>query len=226
MSKQSSSNEDNTSTPLEENTFLKLVVSNPKPLQKLSLSQEKGIDKCAATSFMCEVHSKGPCLYEMVLKDPYYFLVCDLILEVEESRDRDEGKRVICHFPTLSGEELNDFVGSDATLYSAFMIQFQMKILEQLFLFCATHYASTLIIYADDSQAEALEVYNDFLSYKDETLTSKGEKAEMVIPADSETLAAWVEFMQVITTDFRQAFWRDQSSNPIIRQYLKDHPLG
>lgn len=172
-------------------------------------------------SFSAEVHVKGPYLYEMILQDPPHYLACDLILEIEENNQGYEERTVICHFPTLSNEELSDFVEGDEALRDMIMVQFQMKILEQLLLFCASHYASTLVIFADDAQADDLGVYHDFLTYEDQTLTSKDEKTEMVIPADRETFYAWIDFMDDINRKFQQSLWRDQRSNPTIRQYLK-----
>lgn len=184
-------------------------------------SQETGSNNARA-SFSAEVRVKGPYLYEMILQDLSHYLTCNLILEVEENNQGYEEKTVICHFPTLSDEELSDFVEGDEALCDMIMVQFQMKILEQLLLFCASHYASTLVIFADDAQADDLGVYQDFLTYEDQTLTSKGEKTEMVIPADRETFDAWIDFMDDINRKFQQSLWHDQRSNPVIRQYLKN----
>lgn len=208
----------------EKVSFLKLVVSNPAPLQKISPSEAVEPNKCAPF-FTVDVRVKGPCLYDMAIHDPAHYLKCNLILEVEESNEDYEGGTVICHFPNLFDEELNDFVEEDETLYGALMVQFQIKILEQLLLFCATHYASTLVIFADVAQADTLGVYQDFLTYKDQRPINKGEKTEMVIPADRKTFEAWVDFMREITTNFYQILWHDQGSNPVIRRYLKSQSL-
>ncbi|MGV8947665.1 MAG: hypothetical protein ACOH1N_14655 [Lutibacter sp.] len=202
---------------------LKLVVSNPEPLQVTSLSQEIETNRNIFSSFTTNVRVKGPCLYEMALQDLSHYLACDLILDVEENNEEYEGKTVFCHFPTLSDEGLNNFVAEDQSLCDIIMVQFQMKILEQLLLFCATHNASSLVIFADDVQADDLGVYQDFLTYEDQTFTSKGEKTEMVIPADRETFDAWIDFMDQTNGKFKQSLWRDQKTNPIIRQYLKMH---
>ena len=106
---------------------------------------------------------------------------------------------------SLADEELYEFVEEDETLYGSLMIQFQMKILEQLFLFCSIHYASTLVVYTDDDQAEALGIYQDFLSYKAQTLTHNGEKTEMVIPVDRKTFEVWIDFMDQINRKFQQS---------------------
>lgn len=205
-----------------EAIMLYIVPKSPRP-SSLDTPSQASDSNDAKASFSAEVHVKGPGLYEMALQDPSHYLKCDLFLEVEDRNQEYEGKVVICHFPNLDGEMLSNFVEEDETLYGALMIQFQMRILEQLFLFCATHYASTLVIFADDAQAEDLGIYEDFLASEDQTLTPKGEKTEMVIPADRQTFEAWLDFMQKTTADFQQTLWHEQKLNPVIRQYLKMH---
>lgn len=206
---------------------LKIVVSNPDPVGVAAPSQEtpsaKNLD--APSSFTVEVRMKGPYLYEMAIHDPFHYLKGDFMLEVEEARGEGGSGSVICHFPTLSDEALNGFVEEDETLYGMLMIQFQMQVLEQLLLFCATHCASTLIIFADDAQADALGVYRDFLTYKDQTLTRKGEKTEMAIPANREAFDAWIDFMDQVNRKFQRSLWHEQKANPVIRKYLKNSPF-
>ncbi|MGV8947885.1 MAG: hypothetical protein ACOH2E_00725 [Candidatus Paracaedibacter sp.] len=205
---------------------LKLVISNPDPVEDTSPQETSGAkNENIPSSFAAEVRVKGPYLYEMAIHDPTHHLKCDLILEVEEPLNETEPGTVICHFPTISDKALNEFIEEDETLYGMLMIQFHTQILEQLFLFCANHYASELMIFADDNQADALGVYHDFLTYKDQTLTHKGEKTEMVIPADRETFDAWIDFMDEINMKFQQALWREQKSNLVIKKYLKTYPL-
>lgn len=148
--------------------MLYLVPKNPHPssLNTPKKASQETDSNSARPSFSAEIRVKGPCLYEMALQDPSHYLACDLILEVEKSNQEHEGISVICHFPTLSDKELNDFVEEDEALCDMFMVQFQMKILEQLLLFCATYHASTLVIFADDAQADDLGVYQDFLTYE------------------------------------------------------------
>ena len=208
------------------NASLELVVSNSSPLQEPSSSQTTPSSSYVKSSFAAEVHVRAPNLYSLLARDPSHYLECELILETEvKEADNFEAVAVICHFPNISDEKLQEHIWLDDTLYGIIMIQFQIKLLEQLLLFCATHYASKLIIFADDVQADALDVYQDFLTYKDQTPTFKGENTEMVIPADRATFDAWIDFMEKITIDFRQTLWREQRSNPFIRQYLKNYPF-
>jgi len=199
---------------------LKLVVSNPDPAWEKSSPPKLDCNNNTA-SFSAKVRLKGPFLYEMTVKDPSCSLGCSLFLEVLENY-RDQGKRVACHFPIISGRDLNDFIAGDGALYDALMIPFQMKVLEQLFRFSAVHGAETLVIFADDDQADDLGVYYDFLTHKDRTLTSNGEQTEMRIPTGQKTFDAWLEFMGRTTRELQQALWREQKSNPTVRRYLKN----
>jgi hypothetical protein len=115
--------------------MLKLVERHPEP--QFTVHKET-IENYKRTPFASDVIYKGPSLYSMLTHDASNYLECDLTLEIEEY---DE-KTVICHFPYVDDEDLLAAIGEDETLYGIVMIQFQMSILEQLFSFCANHYAS------------------------------------------------------------------------------------
>jgi len=201
---------------------LTLVVSNPIPVQEACCPSHPITSK---EGFTAKVRNRGSCLYEVATQDPFHRLACNLILEVEEACEEKAGG-VICHFPTIADGPLEDFVEENELLYGIIMVQFHMKILQQLLLFCTNHYASRLIIYTDDEQAEELGIYEDFLVHQGQTLTTQGEKTEMVIPVNQETCAAWLDFMAETTVKLGQELWREQRSNPIIRNYLKSYALS
>lgn len=223
---------DNSLSPLQEKKDspsetttpkLKLVVSNPIPVQE-SLSPSQPIS--SNLGFTAAVQNKGPHLYEMKVQDLSHYLRCDLTLETEESRNETELETVICHFPDISDEELNDFVWEDETLLGITLIQFQMKILEQLLLFCAAHNAKNLIIRLDEVQNKKLEIYREIVAYEDNIPAKEGKFIEMTIPTNPKTFDNWVAFMNKVNIEFRQTLWQDQCKNPAIRQYLKSHSLG
>jgi hypothetical protein len=203
--------------------MLKLV---PKETPAQVLEPEELLDFSSRSPFTSEIQMQGPCLYTMVIQDPSHFLNCELVLEIEKNQDESDSNVVICHFPKISDEILNAFVWEDDTLYAIVMIQFQLKILKQLFLFCATHFASTLIIYSDDDQAEDLEIYRDFLAYEDLDYIPKGDITEMVIPTNINAYEVFSEFMDIITLKFKQSLWQYQRINPAFNHYLKFHPFG
>jgi len=220
-------------TPPEETTMnqpaaphLRLVVSNPSPLPApVKLSPSIG-NSDATAPFTAKVRLRGPWLYEMAVRDTSHYLKCNLTLEVEEAQNEIELGRVVCHFPAILDKQLSAFVEEDETLHGMIMIQFQMKIMEQLLLFCGDYSVSHLVIYTDDEHAEELGIFQDFLIHQDQTLTPQGEKTEMIISTDSETFDEWIDFMEEVNLKFGQELWREQRHNPVIREYLKLHPLS
>ena len=198
---------------------LKLVISNPTPIQEAPAVSQR---VSSTTGFAANVKKRSADLYEMNIQDPFHDLACDLILDIETSMSETV---VVCHFPAILNES-NRFLDEDEDLYGAIMLRFQMKVLEQLFMFCANHNASQLTIYMDDAEAEGFGVYDDFLSHYDEALTENGEKTEMVIPTDRKTFDKWFGFMTEMNLKLEQDLWREQRTNPAIRHYLKSRPLA
>ena len=173
-------------------------------------------------SFRAEVYVKGANLYVMEAQDLAHFLACELVLEIQESEaNLKDSRDVICHFPKIADAQFRKFVWDDSTLYEILMGVFQMNIMEQLLAFCATHHAASLVIFADDDQANELGIYRNFLTHKNPTFTPKNEKAEITIPADQKTFDAWLDFMEEVTIKCRQTLWRDQKTNPAIQHYLR-----
>jgi hypothetical protein len=131
---------------------------------------------------------------------------------------------MFCHFPSICDEQLKEFVGEDDTLYWAFMIQFQMHVLEQLLLFSCGCDVSQLIIYTDDMQAGEAGVCRELLIAligTDQIFTKNSEQTKFVISSNSKTLDVWTKLMQKTNIKLGQALWRKQRSSPVIRRYLK-----
>lgn len=199
-------------------SHLKLVVSNSVPTPDIPVSSRPASSN---SGFTAKVKKRGVDFYEMNIQDPFHDLECDLILEVERN---DSGTTIACHFPSIL-DEPHQFLNENETLYGIVMLQFQMKVLEQLFLFCATHGASYLAIYMDDDQAEGFGILQDFLIYCDETWTENGEKTEVLLSTDQEDFDKWRHFMEKTNLMLEQDLWCKQRSNPTIRRYLKSRPL-
>lgn len=207
------SNDRKSSSAKKTTPHLKLVVSNPAPVQETPVSSQLTPSNL---DFMVKTRKIGQQVYEMIIQDPFHDLECSLILDIE----RRGGETIaVCHFPDLL-DESHKLLDEDETLYGIIMVQFQMKVLEQLFLFCINHDASQLTIYMDDAQAEGFGIYQSFLVHCDETLTERGEQTEMVILTDQKTFDKWRTFMNKTNLDFEKDLWREQRSNPAIRRYL------
>lgn len=187
------------------------------------------------SAFRAVIHQKGHDLYIMVVEDMRHFLACELTLEVQgktgsgkPSGETEEAilRKVLCHFPRIADKEFRKFVWDDTTLYGILMDAFHIKIMKQLLSFCLDHYATSLTIFSDDTQASDLEVYRMFLSYSSQTPTARGEGTGVVIPTDREAFDNWMGFMAKADAKLKQALWRERKDNPAIHNYLeyKDWP--
>ncbi len=214
-----SNNNQSCTTSEKKPFYLKLAISNHPPVQTAFYASQPIPSK---TGFAAKVRGIGAQVYEMSIQDYFHGLECGLILEIEKSR----GETVtVCHFPVILNEP-NKFLDEDEGLYGTIILRFQMKVLEQLFMFCVNHDASRLTIYMDDVQAEGFEIYDDFLNHYDETLTENGEKTERVISTDQKTFDKWLAFMAETNLKLEQDLWREQRSNLAIRNYLESRPFG
>ena len=178
------------------------------------------------TPFAATVHSSGHNLYVMEARDTSHYLTCDLTLEIEEEHHNSGARTIVCHVPQISDELLNTYIWEDETLYAIILIQFQMKIMKELFMFCQNHYVSRLILYPDDTDSDDFGILQDFLIQEEQIHNEDDEKTKMVVPANSETFDTWIEFMNEANIRFQQTLWRNQRKNPAIRHYLISHPFG
>jgi len=203
---------------------LKLVVSNPPIKQTIPPSYEDN----ANTGFSSNVRRRGPNLFSLFALDPSHCLECELTLETQEREDENnpEPSEVICHFPNISDEKLNDYVWKDETLLGMILIQFQMKVIRQLLTFCANQHASNLVVYTDDARSESLGIYREFLFTEGYFIPETESNPEIIIPTNSQAIEKWDNYMNKVNIQLHQTLWREQSLNPAIRQYLKTHPLG
>lgn len=183
-------------------------------------------DLSSLPPFSSEIRQRAPGLHAMVIQDPSHYLFCELILEVQKGRHESEYGIVICQFPKISDEKLKIYVNEDETLSGMIMIRFQMKIMEQLLIFCTHQRASNLIIYVDDDQAKTMGIYQDFVVSEDHVVTPVGEKTEMIVLTDPEIFDDWMQYMNQVTILFQQTLWQDQSGNPAIRRYLKSYEIS
>jgi len=191
-------------------------------------------NKNTQSSFKTEIYRKGPDVYTMANEDPAHFLVCELVLEIEERGRELDGpvpevpgsRSVVCHYPRIADRKLKELAWEDPTLCEIFMTVFRIKIMQQLLSFCLTHHALNLEIFADGVHESELKIYRAFLAHQNQSILPERENTDMVIPVDQKTLDHWVDFMEAVTIKFRQTLWRDQKANPAIQCYLKSWGLA
>ncbi|MGV8949377.1 MAG: hypothetical protein ACOH2E_08495 [Candidatus Paracaedibacter sp.] len=203
--------------------LLKLVVSNPPLIKKKTISQMT----IPNTGFTAEIQMRSPSYYALVARDAFHCLDYELILKIHDHKDEEEleTRSAICHFPNILVEELDASIGEDEIFYGMIIIQFQMKILKQMLLFCGSHNIINLVIYADEtSEGHALGIYQSLAIYEDKFPTTTGVKTKMIIPASQKTSDKLTGLMEGANYNFREALWRNQRTNYAIKAYLKADP--
>ena len=200
---------------------LRLVASSPRPEGQPVL-----LPSFEMTPFTAVVQKFKPRSWLMTVEDMSHHIDCELILEVREAGDGEEAAAaVLCRFPNIDDSRLFRFCREDDTLFGILAVRFQMKIMEQLFIFCGEHHADSLILLTDEGQADQLDVYQDFVSSRTEVVTAKGRKVKMVIAAGYGQYDAWVDFMEEMKARFIQNLWGEQRTSPAVKNYLKAHAL-
>lgn len=155
-----------------------------------------------------------------------------MILEVKEllvtlaEKSEEEARlsrTVTCGFSNFNLQDMNEKTGLDAYLQELLIGQFQLKILEQLLLFCEQENATSLILVVSDPDIDSMEIYSHFSASEKRVETEKGEATEIVIPTEEGTYDNIIDLMEKIDREFRCALWRGQSINPAFRAYLKSN---
>lgn len=201
---------------------LRLVASNPPPAQE----EETPLAEHPRGGFTAQIRKKGDALYALIARDPSHCLECRFDLEFHEDVEDLEPMSVVCRFPDMPAEELFEIVGQDETLYGMLLIQFQMKVLEKLLLFCSEHCALNLVIYATltPEEGHALGIYSNLAIYEDLVPAERGKEAQLVIPTTTKTFDRLIDLMDRLNLQFRQTLWQEQRFSAAIRAYLKSNP--
>jgi hypothetical protein len=218
----------------------KATDNNVHPLRGTALPQ--GLEANLAhlsDSFLVHIQEFSPHLHIFMAKDFTHQLLCEMTLEIKEIfvSLEEEGESggylapiVACSFPSISLQNLNEKTSFDCYLQELLMGQFQLKILEQLLLFCeqedAAHIMLTLNDTVNNADLDYLKFYRRFLVSEEQVTTSRGEETQIMISVDGKTYDAIVDFMEKIDREFRCALWRGQSINPAFRKYLKEYSLS
>ena len=220
--------------------MLKLIVdnthsSNGKVLsQKLEtkLTIQKSLPQ---NSFLVDFQELSLNLYVFRAQDLNHKLACEITLELKEgfvySKEESEEDEylvpiIACNFPSIDLQRFNEKVGWDEYLQGILIIQFQLKILEQLFLFCEVKNAVNLLLTINNAKFDYLEIYRRFFISEKQVITARGRQTEIVMPTDVETYDKMIAFMDEVNKDFRQTLWCEQKNNAAFRKYLKEHSLS
>lgn len=203
-------------------SHLRLVVSNPPPAEEENMLLEGNPNE----GFKAEIRKKGDNLYTLFARDAAHCLKCRFDLEMQEDAEDLEPMSVVCHFPDMPAEVLFAMIEEDETLLGMILIQFQVKVLEKLLLFCSEQCASYLFVHTSHVPEEdhALGIYSNLAAYEGLVPTATGNKVQIAIPTTMEPYDKLVDLMDKLNREFRQTLWREQRTNPAIRRYLKANP--
>ena len=194
---------------------LRLVVSNNDTPVRENLTY-KIINQHAG--FTAEVKKDGKeGHYLMLARDPSHYLECDLVLKIPKNND---DKVVACQFPTILDDQLNAAIWGDELLHSSIMTQFQMRIVEQLLLFCVTHHLKYLVLYCTP-QNPWLAIDEHFVRGAEMVRTKDGQRLKLLISASQKILKKWIKCMGELNEMIGKDLWKYQDSNSVIRSYLK-----
>jgi len=211
----------------------KKTVNTIYPLRGSALSQDLEANLATLSdSFLVHTQEFSPNLHVFRATDRDRALRCEMVLEVKESlvileKDDEEGaylaKVVSCSLPGISLEKLNEKTGFDSYIQGILMLQFQLKILEQLLLFCEQQGAVSIILILHDDMLDYFEIYSRFFVMEERMATPRGEQTRIEIPTDADTQNEIIDFMDDLEKDFRKILWREQKANPAFRDYLKSY---
>jgi hypothetical protein len=174
-------------------------------------------------------------LYAFNLYDFEHKLDCKMNVDIRESYVSPQGQqaeeeylvpKAFCNFPHIDVRRLAEKVSWDEYLQGAIMVQFQLKILEQLLLCCDEKDATHVVLTISNNDYEDLEVYRHFAISEEQVNTEAGNQTEIVISTDIETYDEIVDFMDAFDADFQKTLWRNQKSNLAFRKYLTDYSLS
>lgn len=213
--------------------MIKLVVNNDSkdPSEEPEELDKKltFIDPLSQDSFFADFQRFSPKLFVFRAKDHKHELSCEMVLELKETLVPLENEEsyfaplIACNLPDINVQKFQARIGNDEYLQGILMFLFQLKILEQLFLFCEEKDAINLTMTIRHNNVDYLEIYRQFFISEEQVETPKGMQTQIVIPMTIEFYDHLLDFIDEIEKDFYQVLWHDQRTNSVIRQYLKYH---
>ncbi len=220
--------------------MLKLIVNNSSTSHRNALSGnfeiKQGISSLSSqNSFLFDFQEISENLYAFRAHDYVHDLTCEMHVELKKNlvypQDAREEEGYLapvaaCDLPHIDVQKLQGKVLGDEYLQGIIMYQFQLKVLDQLLLFCDEKDAVTLTLTISDSDIDYLEIYRRFFTSEEKVITARGEQTQIVVPTDIETYDDILDFIDEIDKSFRQSLWRDQKINPAFRKYLIEYSLS
>lgn len=184
-------------------------------------------------SFLWDFQEISSGIYIVRFQDNFHELSCEFSLELKESfvPSEDETEEsfiqpvLVGNFPSINIQRFQQKIFWDEHLQGMILIQFQLKVLEQLLLFCEDKQAPYLLLTFNETNQDYLEIYQCFIVSEEEVLSTGAELTEITIPSDVSVYDDLIDLMEEVDHKFRKTLWREQGVNPIYREYLKSGTL-
>lgn len=219
--------------------MLKMIVNNseashPKASSQGLETKPTHLKPSSQDPFLFDFQETSENLYTFIAQDHVHKLTFEMNLERKEVfaySDEEGGGEdhlvpvIVCDFPHIDIQKLQEKVLGDQYLQGILMFQFQLKVLEQLLLFCEDKNATHFILNFNEAELDYLEIYRRFAISEEEIISERGEQTEIVISTDVETYDEVIDFMDDVDKKFRQTLWREQKANPAFQKYLFEHSL-
>lgn len=220
--------------------MFKLIVNAINPHLGSGISHDFEMKPAPQTSplqktFLADFQPFSEKLYVFRARDFDHQLTCEMTLELKEAMTSSLGEGdeeeclmpiVTCNFPRIDTHRFNEKVCWDEFLQGMLMIQFQLKVLEQLFLFCEEKGVVNLMLTFNETNLDYLEIFQRFIISEEEMSLGGDELTVVGIPTHVENYDAVVDFMDDLDKNLYQTMWRDQKINPTFRNYLIEHSLS
>jgi hypothetical protein len=224
---------------MEAQTMLKLIINNSDPASKGALSRQSAnvhnnYKTCQKETLLFDCREISSNLYIFMARDLDHELACEMTLELTEGfapaadgiHEEDYIVPILtCNSLSIDVSRFNEKVCWDAYLQAMLLLQFQLKILEELLLFCEEKDVVTIMLTLNDTEEDDIEVFQRFSLSSERVITPNGEQAKIVIQAGTKTYDSIIDFIDEINRNFHQALWRNQKTNAAFRNYIKGHSL-
>ena len=212
------------------------LIAKESPIYRHELSNKAEIPIYALTqspkqSFLWDFQEISLGIFIARFRDTFHELFFEITLELKDSllASDDEEQYIerilVGNFHSVDVQRLQQKVHWDEYLQGMILIQFQLKILEQLLLFCEEKHTTYLFLIFNEANQDYIEIYQRFIISKEEILSNHGEKIRISLPTDVSVYDELIDFMEEVDQSFRQTLWTEQRNNPIYREYLKSEAL-
>lgn len=173
-------------------------------------------------------------LYHVNFQDLFHGIGCHFTIEKRRQFDPTEewNEDFSPMKPTISGDftvidltKLNKKVFDDEYLCNMLLFQFQLNMLEQLLLFSEEVDAGQLILIFNEKNQHYYDVFEPFVTSKEEVISRNGEGLEITIPCTLAVYDQLIDLIEEVEHGLQQTLWREQKYNPTYRNYLKSRAL-